>query len=604
MPPAPSARAPRRRRFRLRYLLFSALLLSGIIPLALSNLLLIRENREALETQERTHLASSAGALSRELSESLRGARRQLALVGAGLLRADGSAANEVRLETRLREPWVQGYLAQVMADQAGGLAALRVLMPDGEGLRVAAETLPPAADDALDAAFVAARDGDRPIYRFAVVPPNDRPVAALAVPVWSRPGEAAAGAGPALWVEGLLPLRTIGAASGGGGGAGSGLFVVGADGKLLWSRGLTPEMVEAALGSYVVASFVRRPLSLAGEYALAAGGRRDAYLVQVSPVAETGWGVVVQRPLAAAFRAVNKMVWNTVLFSLLLVALALFFAVYFARRFSQPIQRLAATSHRIADGELDQRVEVGGLSRELADLADDFNRMSDHVESHVARLKQAARVNRELFIGSLRAFAAAIDAKDPYTRGHSERVATISRIVARELSLPEEMVEKVWIGALLHDVGKIGIDDQILKKAGVLTPEEYEAIKAHPVIGAEILSPIEQLRDILPAVRWHHECWNGRGYPDGLRGESTPLMARIVSVADSFDAITTSRPYHEAYTLEFAIETITRLAGSRFDAKIVTAFLHAYQRNEIRVARAGRIDHDLAAEVRLAGVN
>jgi putative nucleotidyltransferase with HDIG domain len=381
-------------------------------------------------------------------------------------------------------------------------------------------------------------------------------------------------------------------------------LFVVGADGALLWSRGLTDEMVAAALKSYVVSSFVRRPLSLAGEYSLAAGGRREAYLVQVSPVDETGWGVVVQRPLAAAFQAVDKMVWNTVLFSLLLVALALFFAVYFARRFSQPIQRLAETSHRIADGDLGRRVEAGGLATELADLADDFNRMSDHVESQVAQLKQSSRVNRELFIGSLRAFAAAIDAKDPYTRGHSERVATISRIIARQLSLAEEMVEKLWIGALLHDVGKIGIDDHILKKAGVLTPEEYTAIKAHPVIGAEILSPIEQLRDILPAVRWHHECWNGRGYPDGLRGESTPLMARIVAVADSFDAITTSRPYHEAYTIEFAIETITRLAGSRFDAKIVTAFLHAYQRDEIRVERAGRIEFDLAAEVRVAGVS
>ena len=313
---------------------------------------------------------------------------------------------------------------------------------------------------------------------------------------------------------------------------------------------------------------------------------------------------MVVQRPLAGAFRAVDKMVFNTVLFSLLLVFLALFFAFYFARVFSQPIQRLAETSHGIAAGDFGRRVEVGGLSRELVELADDFNLMSDHVETYVAKLQAAARLNRELFIGSLRAFAAAIDAKDPCTRGHSERVATLSRAVGRHLLLGEEMLDKLWIGALLHDVGKIGIDDRILKKGGVLTPEEYDEMKAHPVIGADILSPIEQLRDILAVVRWHHECWNGRGYPDGLRGEAIPLLARIVSVVDSFDAITTSRPYHEGYTAEFAIETITRLAGSRFDAKIVTAFLHASERGEIRVERSGKVKFDLGADIRLAGVH
>jgi HD-GYP domain-containing protein (c-di-GMP phosphodiesterase class II) len=179
--------------------------------------------------------------------------------------------------------------------------------------------------------------------------------------------------------------------------------------------------------------------------------------------------------------------------------------------------------------------------------------------------------------------------------------------MIARHLSLPEDAQHRIWIGALLHDVGKIGIDDSILKKGGVLTPEEYEQMKSHPVIGAEILSPIEQLREMLPAVRWHHECWNGRGYPDGLRGEAIPVAARVVAVADTFDAITTSRPYQEGYTLEFAIETLTRLAGSRFDAKIVTAFLHAYERGEVREVKPGRIGkvrYDQGAEARVAEVS
>jgi HD-GYP domain-containing protein (c-di-GMP phosphodiesterase class II) len=586
---------PGRRRFRLRNLMFFALLLSGIIPLALSNLLLLRGNRQALEEQQRTYLVTSAQALSREVGDTLRGVRRRLALAGEGLLAAEGPQP----VDARLRQGWVEGYLERMLAEERGDLAALRVLAPNGEGPRIAAETLTAPAEAALDAAFAASRASGRPDYEFRVVAPGDRPMAALAVPV------AGAGSEPALWVEGLLPLASLGRVFGQqAGGPDAGLFVVGADGKLLWSRGLTPEMQAAALKSEVVAGFVRHPMSFAGDYELTVGGKRKRFLAQVSPVEETGWGVVVQRPRAAVFQAVDAMVFNTVLLSLLLIALALFFALYFARRFSQPIQRLAATSHEIAAGNFGRRVEAGGLSSELTDLADDFNLMSDHVERYVARLQQAVRINRELFIGSLRAFAAAIDAKDPYTRGHSERVASLARAVARHLSLPEEVQEKIWIGALLHDVGKIGIDDSILKKSGVLTPEEYVQVRAHPVIGADILSPIEQLRDVLPAVRWHHECWNGRGYPDGLRGEAIPLAARIVAVADTFDAVTTTRPYSGGYTGEFALETITRLAGSRFDAKIVTAFLHAYQRGEIPADVTGRIHEDPAAEIRIAGVH
>jgi HD-GYP domain-containing protein (c-di-GMP phosphodiesterase class II) len=149
----------------------------------------------------------------------------------------------------------------------------------------------------------------------------------------------------------------------------------------------------------------------------------------------------------------------------------------------------------------------------------------------------------------------------------------------------------KVWIGALLHDVGKIGVEDTILRKEGELTTEEYQQMKMHTVVGAEIMSPIEQLREMIPAIRWHHEAWNGRGYPDALRGEQIPLFARIVAVADTFDAITTNRPYQVAANLQYAVETITKLTGSRFDAKVVTAFLRAVQAGEVRpmATREGR---------------
>jgi putative nucleotidyltransferase with HDIG domain len=255
------------------------------------------------------------------------------------------------------------------------------------------------------------------------------------------------------------------------------------------------------------------------------------------------------------------------------------------ARWVSRPIQRLTETAHEIAAGNFEGRVDLQGLSFEFADLAEDFNQMSGHIGRYVQQLRQAAQVNRDLFIGSLRSFVAAIDAKDPYTRGHSERVAAVSRVIARSLGLAEEVQHKIWIGALLHDVGKIGVEDQVLRKAGKLSDQEFEQMKAHTVIGAEIMSQIEQLREMVPAIRSHHEAWNGRGYPDGLRGEQIPLYARIVGVADTFDAITTNRPYQKAYSLQFAVETITRLTGSRFDAKIVTAFLRAFEAGEVRAA-------------------
>jgi putative nucleotidyltransferase with HDIG domain len=308
---------------------------------------------------------------------------------------------------------------------------------------------------------------------------------------------------------------------------------------------------------------------------------------------------LIVQKPLATAFAAVDRMLFNIVISTVLLVGLALFSAFLAARWVSRPIQRLTETTHEIADGKFG-RVDPEGLSFEFADLAEDFNRMSGHIESYVKRLQQAAQANRDLFIGSLRAFVAAIDAKDPYTRGHSERVAAMSRMISKYLGLAEDQQHKIWIGALLHDVGKIGVEDLVLRKAGKLSDEEFDQMKMHTVIGAEIMTAIEQLKDMIPAIRSHHEAWNGRGYPDGLKGEQIPLYARIVGVADTFDAITTNRPYQKAYSLQFAVETITRLTGSRFDAKIVTAFLRAFEAGDIRAAAesvGGRFEEEEAQE-------
>jgi putative nucleotidyltransferase with HDIG domain len=576
------------RRLKLRNVLLIVLLLSGIIPLAISSVLLIHQNQQLLRETEQEYLIRKAGSLSREVTSYLVTVRRQLTQAGDGVL-APPSAAPAVpvapdaapsQIAERLREPWVGSYLQSYLRNNPD-LVALRVLDPvSGGGPGIAPGDLSAPVQTALQAAFTGVSRPNPPsaAYRFVEGDGKGEPLAVVAVPI----GREASGR-PQLVVEGVVKFRPLEELFRGEASQGVGVFLVDREGKLLWSDGGDQVMEKALMASPVIGSFVRQPLSSTMEYEAETGNGREEVLAQVSAVEESGWGVVVQKPISAAFAAVDRMIYNTVLSTLLLVTMSLFLAYVVARMVSQPIQRLTDTTHAIAEGNFGGRVETKGLAFELADLAEDFNRMSGHVETYVQQLRQAAQANRDLFIGSLRAFVAAIDAKDPYTRGHSERVAAVSRTIARYLGLPEEVQHKIWIGALLHDVGKIGVEDRILRKEGVLTPEEYEQMKMHTTIGADIMAPIEQLKEMIPAIRSHHEAWNGRGYPDGLKGEQIPLFARIVGVADTFDAITTNRPYQQAYSLQFAVETITRLTGSRFDAKIVTAFLRAFEAGEVR---------------------
>ncbi|HEY6320825.1 MAG TPA: HD domain-containing phosphohydrolase [Thermoanaerobaculia bacterium] len=587
------------RRIKLRHVLLILVLLSSVVPLVISSALLIPKAKEVLQDAERDYLTRRALALSREIDTYLATVRRQLTQLGTGLLLAPGAPD----ISARLHEPWVAGYL-QSFAAGSPDLRALYVLDLQGEGPRRGPGQLPAEAEAAMNAVFEQARAARAPAYRLINMGPREAPDLALAVPV-SAAGSAAVPGGsspPQLVVEALLEFKPLQSVFSGEARKEVGVFLLDRHGQILWSDS-DPGMARALVRSELVKLFVKRPMSLTREYEFSSPRGRQEVLAQVSAIEETSWGVVVQKPLSAAYAVIDQMVLRTVLATLPLMALSVCFAFLAARWVGRPIQRLTATTHEIAAGSFGGRVEMKGLSFELADLAEDFNRMSGHVESYVQQLREAAQANRDLFIGSLRAFAAAIDAKDPYTRGHSERVAAVSRVIARHLLLSEEMQHKVWIGALLHDVGKLGVEDTILRKETELTAEEYRQMKMHTVVGAEIMQPIEQLREMIPAIRWHHEAWNGRGYPDALRGEQIPLFARIVAVADTFDAITTNRPYQQAGNIQYAVDTITKLTGSRFDAKVVTAFLRAVQAGEVRpmVPREGRVTLP-EIEARVAG--
>ena len=197
--------------------------------------------------------------------------------------------------------------------------------------------------------------------------------------------------------------------------------------------------------------------------------------------------------------------------------------------------------------------------------------------------MQRSAQENRELFIGTVKGLAAAIDGKDPYTRGHSERVSRFSMAIAQRLGLSDEEVEKIRISALLHDVGKIAIDDNILKKPAALTDEEYEVMKGHPQKGYKIMSQIPAMKEFLPGMYMHHEMVNGMGYPQGLKGEEIPLMGKIVAVADTFDAMTTDRPYQKAMKFEDAVARIESFVGTRYDPGVVAAFSEACREGQIK---------------------
>ena len=304
--------------------------------------------------------------------------------------------------------------------------------------------------------------------------------------------------------------------------------------------------------------------------------------------------GVVAIQDEAAALASVRDMRKQTLYISLLAATLALLIGFYFAEKLTRPVRELAAGALRIAAGDFSQRVKVPGRT-ELGQLGASFNQMTDQVERFVGDLQRSANENRDLFLGTVKALAAAIDGKDPYTRGHSERVSRFSVATAQGLGLPEGEIEQIRISALLHDIGKIGIDDNVLKKPAALTDAEFEIMKTHPQKGYKIMSQIPAMRDFLPGMYMHHEMINGGGYPQGLKGDEIPMQARIVSVADTFDAMTTERPYQRALDLETALTRLKSFVGTRYDPRVVAAFIAACEAGKIRpgVTRVNRQQSD-----------
>ena len=338
-----------------------------------------------------------------------------------------------------------------------------------------------------------------------------------------------------------------------------------------------------------IVRSFVgegaKAQLAATREFTIRDGKNATEMLGTYSPVTSLEWAVVVQKPREDAYRGIYEMQRTGRLLAWLAVFVSVGLSIFSARRITSPLQVLAQSSRAIARGDFSQRVHLKTRT-EIGELATTFNTMSDELEHFVEDLKSAAEENKALFMGSIQMLAGAVDEKDPYTRGHSDRVTKYSLMIAKEMGSNAEFLEILRISAQLHDVGKIGIEDRILKKPGALTPEEFEIMKTHTTKGANILRPVPQLREMLPGIELHHEALNGRGYPYGLNGDQIPLLARVIAVADTFDALTTNRPYQKAHDPVDALRIIENLSGKRLDPDAVTALMAVFYRGDILIQK------------------
>lgn len=282
---------------------------------------------------------------------------------------------------------------------------------------------------------------------------------------------------------------------------------------------------------------------------------------------------------VALAVHAIHSPAWSDKAIELTLATLAAIFTVKcwtVTLEFARDMRQFLETTQAIKRGEFVLHPTRAGLP-EIEDLARELSGMNESPDTSLAKWILLSRDHHAIFVRLVEAVSASIDTKSFYARGHSGRVAEYSTLICCELGLPREESNRIRLAALLHDIGKIGMDQKILTKPGGLTPEEFEILKTHPSRGVDMLRPVLQLADLLPGVELHHESMDGRGYPHGLEGDEIPMMARVIAVADTFDAMTHNRAYQDAMEGTYALRILRSMSGKKLDELVVEAFCRAY---------------------------
>ncbi len=561
MKPEPAPRAPSpRRRGRILASLLVLLLLVGVLPLLGTSFNLVSNSKESLEFNQRATQLYMARSLSQQIAIYRDSLRSQVAVIARTMQVDLGAIPFSIRV-AHIRE---QKALERYLGDNSH-FNYVRVADASGQGAYAGVPLAEPIIQDTLQEGFYRGLQGTPMIGHPLVSTSLQEPVLVIAEPV--KNGDEVQGV--VLAVASLLPIWRMTEQTG------EKLFeVYVVDGR---GRVIAHSDRNVALGTDVSnIQIVREFLDTKGINATvpfaipAAGGAKNMLGSYFRVPDDSGWGAIVQVDEERAYVAVDVMRRKSRALVAIVTLAAVVLGFLFAGQISRPIQKLAGGARRLAGGDYGTRVHIKS-------------------KKAIEEIRQAAAKNKELFMGSIRMLANAIDEKDPYTRGHSERVAYYSMVIAKHLGMSPEEVERVHLSGIIHDVGKIGIEDKILRKAAALTEEEYEIMKQHPTKGAHILEGVPLLKEMAGAGLMHHENVDGSGYPDGLKGDDIPLLGRIVSVADAFDAMTTDRPYSKAMTLEAAIARLRFLAGKKFDLACVEAFEKAAQAGDLTPAKARR---------------
>ena len=274
-------------------------------------------------------------------------------------------------------------------------------------------------------------------------------------------------------------------------------------------------------------------------------------------------------------------------------VLFTLAIGIWLARLITRPVHRLVEATRLVSAGDLDHQAPVTTRD-EIGELTDSFNQMTRSLKEKSASLRTTMTQLQDTYLMTIEALAAAVEARDPYTHGHTQRVEEYAVIMARALHCDEAEVSAIRRASVLHDIGKIGIEDVILRKQARLEPDEAVRMQKHPVIGVDMPNGIDFLDPPLPLIRHHHERWDGNGYPDQLREDEIPLGARILAVADALDAMTSDRPYRAARTFEYAKTEILKGSATHFDPEVVTAFIKSQREIEelLREAATEEMHH------------
>jgi HAMP domain-containing protein len=278
-----------------------------------------------------------------------------------------------------------------------------------------------------------------------------------------------------------------------------------------------------------------------------------------------------IARPSIVSFMKKNP--GQNLLFCILLLLLSYLIGLLFGRGIVRPVEELSREARIIASGNFEREFHTKNR--------DEIGKLADSLNSMAASIRAAMKEREDLMLGILTALTRSIDAKSRWTAGHSERVTRYTMMIGWRLGLSDEVMDNLIVSAVLHDIGKIAVPEAILDKPGRLTEEEFSIIKGHPAAGAGIIRNIPSYDSILSGILYHHERWDGKGYPEGLKGESIPLFARIIAVADVYDAITEDRPYRKAMTREEVTVFIKDNSGKMFDPGIAEAFLSIIEESD-----------------------